>query len=52
MIDKTNKLWRWKKANKKTKDWYKKRYGLEADEIGTMTNKAWKTYTNLLLKDD
>lgn len=47
-IDKTNKLWKWKKADKQFKDWYKKTYGLEAKEIGFMTDKAWNIYKKLI----
>ena len=49
MIDKNNKLWKWKKANKQTINEYKKMYGLMPDEIGTMTKKSWEMYEKLLL---
>jgi hypothetical protein len=44
MIDKTNKLWKWKKASKKFKEQYEIMTGLEAKEIGTPT----KEYFDLL----
>ena len=48
MIDKKNKLWKWKKADKKFKDQYRKMCGLEADEVGIMTDKGFNLYYKLL----
>ena len=48
MIDKKNSLWKWKKPTKEFKSWYKKNYGLEADEIGLMTEKGFDMYINLI----
>jgi hypothetical protein len=48
IIDKKNKLWKWSKPDKQFKDWYKKTYGLDAKEVGTMTDEAWSLYEKIL----
>lgn len=50
MVDKNNPLWKWKKADNRFKRWYKKKYGLEGEEIGIMTDRAYKILEKLLLK--
>lgn len=52
MIDKSNKLWKWSKPNKATRDWYKKTYGLEMKEIGMTTNEGFDLYIDLLTKKE
>lgn len=47
IIDRKNKLWKWKKADKQTKDQYRKQTGLEAKEIGMMTDEGWNLYMSL-----
>lgn len=48
MIDKKNKLWKWKIADKKFKEQYKKITGLEAKGVGFMTDKAQNLYLEIL----
>ncbi len=52
LIDKTNKLWEWSKPDKQFKAWYKKEYGIEAQELGMMTDKAYKLYEKLIFKNE
>jgi len=52
MIDKTNPLWKWHKASKKTKEQYKKETGLEAKEVGLMTDEAYEIYMKLFTGTD
>lgn len=48
-IDKNNKFWKWKKADKKIKNWYKKQTGLNAQEFGIMKDEVFKKYGEILL---
>jgi len=50
MIDKKNTLWKWKKADKQFKARYKKLCGLDAKEVGLMTDKAYQLLEKLLFK--